>query len=105
SQFSGTELKKRNLKGTQRVCRNADLEQQHQVRDQQARGNWPAHKAGKPESGEQKQQTKCVRDVVNVEAITWALAIAVAGEGAIQAVAQPVKRQAQHNHDETPAIP
>ena len=54
----------------------------------------------KPDSGqsaEQKQHAEAVDDVIDVEAIPGPLLLADAGHGAVEAVAEPVCREAHHH--------
>ena len=75
------------------VARNIST-QSIEVGDEQAERDHRAHVAGEREAAEQERRAERVDDVVDVEAVARPLVLADARERAVEAVAEPVERQA-----------
>ena len=90
AQFGRAEAPERHVEGAQDVGGEVDLDGEKKVGDQEAEGDEGVHVAGEGETAHEEEGADGVGDVVDVEAVARAEAIADAGEGAVEAVAEPV---------------
>src|SRR6185437_6785765 len=104
AQFGGSHFEIGNFEITQCVAGKIDFNRKHQIRNQEPQSDPGRHISGQRQAAEQEQRTEGVHHVVNIKSVAWTAAVAVARQGAIQAVTQPVDRQAGDNDEQSEAI-
>src|SRR5579864_5116355 len=104
AQFRGTKAPEGEAKFAQGVRRQIGLDRQHQKSDEQADCDVRMHVSGEGQSAHQGESAKAVDHVVNVEPVARTLALADAGECAVERIAQPVESEAYDRAKESVGI-
>src|ERR1017187_1194440 len=105
AQFGGAETPEGEVEGADGVSGQIDLDGKHEVGDEQAERDVRAHITAEPETSNQEKRSDGVGDVIDIKSVTRAEAVTDAGQGTIQAVAEPVDGKRQNHRDERAAVP
>ena len=83
----------RNAECADSVGRQGDLHHQQVIGDQERRGDDSAHEAAESEPGQQTEDADDIEHVVDVEAVPRPFMLPDAGDGSIEAVAEPLDHE------------
>src|ERR1039458_9538719 len=105
AQLRGAETPEGEMEGTDGVSRKIDFDGKHEVGDEQSESDVQAHISAEPDAANQEERPDGIGNVIDVESIARAQAVAHAGQGTIETVAEPVDGQRQDHPDEGAAVP
>src|ERR1035437_2842204 len=93
------------MEGADGISGQIDFDGKHEVGDEQAKRDVRAHITAEPETADQEKRTDGIGNVIDIKSVTRAEAVTDAGQGAIQAIAEPVDGERQDYPDERAAVP
>src|ERR1019366_4203504 len=105
AQLRGAEAPEGEMEGADGVSRKIDFDGKHEVGDEQPERDVQADISAEPEAADEEERPDGIGNVIDVESIARAQAVAHAGQGTIETVAEPVDGQCQNHPDEGAAVP
>ena len=104
AKLRGSHLEIGNLKVTQRIAGQIDFDREHEIGGQESASHQERHIPGKGHSSQQEERAKGVHNMVNVKSVPGTRAVAKARQGPIEAITEPIERQAKNHHGQSQGI-
>src|ERR1035437_1532159 len=102
--FRGTEDALRKLEAGERIGGKKALAGEDEKGNEHGDGRLPMEKTGEAEAAHESDGTEDIRHVIDVEAVARALVAAHTGQGSVEAVAEPVEREAEDDQKQSEAV-